>query len=163
LTFVCHSCGKTHDELPLDIGFDYPDLYFDVPKEERASRVFHNADYCVIDRQHHFVRGYVPIPILGAQPPRDFFRWGVWVSLSQKSFENYISLQGLEVPKDTSYFGWLCNRISEYPDEPLKCDVFPQEKLRPRIRIQRCDHPLYREQTEGIPLQRVHDLVMQRG
>lgn len=162
MAFVCHTCGRTHDELPLDVGFDYPDPYFDVPEAERKTRVCHNPDACVVDDKAFFVRGYIAIPIIGGQPPRDFFRWGVWVSLSEKSFRHYAALQGQEIPEGTAYFGWLCNRINEYPDEPLKCDVFPQETLRPRVRIQPCDHPLHREQAEGITLQRVHDLVSPR-
>jgi hypothetical protein len=160
LTFVCHACGKVHDDLPFDFGFRYPDPYFGVAESERESRIVLNADICVIDGKEFYVRGYIPIPIRDEQPPRDQFRWGVWVSLSKKSFDNYLSFSGQTIPDGTRYFGWLCNRIAGYPEtQGLKCDVFPQRDLRPIVRLQACDHPLYREQSEGVTLKRVHDFI----
>jgi len=66
-------------------GADAPLSYYDIPKEERASRCDLGTDDCVIDEESFFVRGCIEIPVHGQEEP---FSWGAWVSLSRPSFES---------------------------------------------------------------------------
>jgi hypothetical protein len=57
------------------------------------------------DGEHLFIRVCLEVPIHGVSEP---FIWGVWVSLSRKSFDRYV--ETCDAPDtDDDYFGWLCN------------------------------------------------------
>ena len=74
MTYRCETCGQTHDGLP-DLGFRWPDPYFDVPESERATRVKGNSDTCAIDDEAFYIRGVILMPLLGTS---DHFGLGVW-------------------------------------------------------------------------------------
>jgi hypothetical protein len=73
--FLCSSCGKWHDELPLDFGADAPDLVSEIPPPEYEARVVGNSDFFVIDNQYYFAHGIIEIPILESEQS---FNWGVF-------------------------------------------------------------------------------------
>ncbi|HKQ75597.1 MAG TPA: DUF2199 domain-containing protein [Blastocatellia bacterium] len=67
-----------------------------------------------IDNQHYFVRGCIEIPVLNGPGP---LIWGVWISLSEKSFEKMSELwetAGREC--EPPYFGWLSTSLPGYPE-----------------------------------------------
>lgn len=43
----------------------------------------------------------------------EFFFWGVWVLLSEKSFNCYVEIYDDLVEGD-GFFGWVCNEILVY-------------------------------------------------
>ena len=157
--FICGTCGKFHAELPMDFAVETPYPYLVIPAEERKARCYLTSDVCVIDDKEFYIRGCLEIPVIDGPRP---FAWGVWVSLSEKSFKRVIELwdyDGRE--KEPPFFGWLCTRLPLYPDTGLlKTHVHlrPLNK-RPFIELEPTDHPLAVEQRNGITMARVREIA----
>ena len=117
-------------------------------------------DLCEIahtDNTDYFARAVLELPIHGVEDP---FVWGVWVSLSQKSFEKYTSTWGEHEDSD-SYFGWFSNRLPFYPDTiNLKTNVRPRNGgLRPLIELQPSNHPLAVHFQNGMTIQEAQQIA----
>jgi len=156
--WTCSCCGKQYDDLPLDVGLLAPDPWLDLTEAERESRGKLDSDICTIDT-HNFVRGCLEVPVIDHQ---DVFVWGVWVSVSDKSFATILNLWNAEIRDDQPpMFAWLCNTIGGYPQTfGLKTHLYLRnDGQRPFIRLEPTDHPLAREQREGITLSRVEEIV----
>jgi hypothetical protein len=155
--FKCQTCGELHQGVP-SFGWDFPSQYLDIPPDERASRCELNSEACVIDGQWHFVRGCLEIDVLNSE---EVFSWGVWVSLSDASFQQLVRQQA---PRSAGpFFGWLCTHIWVYPDTlNLKTLVHIRDQgRRPLIELEPTDHPLAVEQRSGITAQRVAEIYAQ--
>jgi hypothetical protein len=155
----CNRCGEEHVGLPHDWAYDSP-VYWD---GGRAADDFLTEDLCRWTdddgKPGYFIRGVLSIPVRGG---RDDFRYGIWSSLSEQSFERVVELW--EDPSriaESPYFGWLSNSIPGYPETlNLPLDVVTDElNLRPRLVLHPGEHPLVREQREGIPVARVRELA----
>ncbi len=113
-----------HEGSP-SFGFRAPDPYLEQPKEvQDAGRL--TSDLCEYegeDGAHFFVRGSLEVPIHGISEP---FLWGVWTSLSERSYRRY--LETCDNPDSTDrFFGWLCNYLPYYPTTyALKTHVHPR-------------------------------------
>lgn len=156
MSYQCQICGETHEGLP-DIGFQWPDPYFGVPESERELRIRSTADTCVIDQEDHFIRGVILVPVRGENHN---FGLGVWVSQKRENFETY--LDNPDSPDIGPFFGWLSNRIPFYERDTwaLKAMArFQGDNRRPLIEIEPSDHPLYRDCSEGITLDRAWQYV----
>lgn len=157
--FACATCGEYHDELPLCFGADYPDYYFSVPPLEREERIEYSTDWCVVDEQHFFIRGRIEIPVHGSDEP---FCWNVWTTLSE---DNFIRCQEVwhdpERVNEPPYFGWLQTTIPEYPETlNIRTLVHTQPVgTIPRVKVIEESHQLTLDQQQGIPLDRVIELV----
>ena len=86
--------------------------------------------------------------------------WGVWVSLSQKSFDRYVETYDRPDTSE-SYFGWLCNYLPYYEKTyALKTRVHPREgNDRPFIVLEKTDHPLSVDFHEGISIGRAQEIA----
>ena len=98
------------------------------------------------------------MPIEGRDDP---FVYGVWSSLSRQSFERIYDLW--DDPRRTGeppYFGWLSNELPGYPETlNLPVDVVTAELgLRPELLLRDGEHPLIKEQREGITFERAVEL-----
>jgi hypothetical protein len=156
-SFVCSACGETHQGMP-SFGARAPASYFAIPEAERAARCRLGTDDCVIDESTFFVLGCLDIPVHGESEP---FSWGVWVSLSRSSYEQWQWTYEAEKRSHIGpFFGWLNATLKPYPDTMnLKTRVHLRDgKLRPFIELEPSDHPLYLEQRDGIPVARVAEL-----
>lgn len=80
----CEICNCDLGDIPLCFGSSSPATLMVAP-EDYDQRVQENADQCIIDNKHYFIRGHIEIPVLGTN---DIFIWSVWVSLSEQSFEH---------------------------------------------------------------------------
>ena len=155
--FKCVSCSEWHEGVP-GFGWSTPLVYYAIPEAERSTRVELTEDTCIVDGKHFFVKGCIEIPVHGADEP---FVWGVWVSLSQRNFEQFV---GLFDRKDRAqygpYFGWLSAYFTVYPDaEALKTTVHLRDDgMRPYIELQSTDHPLAIEQRDGISVDRLAEI-----
>ena len=159
--FHCSTCGKFHEGLPLDFGARFPEYYFEVPEYEREARIVENEDFCVVDNEFFFIRGCIEIPILDQD---DFFIWGVWCSLSEKSFDRVMELAEAEdVENEPPFFGWLNTSLplEVYPETlSLKTNVYLRNNnLRPFVEIQPTEHPLAVEQQNGVSIKRVREIA----
>jgi hypothetical protein len=156
MSYRCHACSKTHKGLP-DIAADKPDHWWGVPEAERASRIQLTEDMCILDNEHFFIRGALPIPILDR---RQSFAFGVWVSQKRENFDTY--LENFESDQIGPFFGWLCTNIRYYPVKTLQLKArahFRGGKLRPVIELEPTDHPLAVDQREGITLAKAWEIV----
>lgn len=157
--FLCSCCGAVHRGMPA-FGADAPLNYYAVPREDRATRCALSTDSCIIDDQSYFVRGCIEIPVQGEDEP---FSWGVWVSLSEASFKQWLELYPEERRSHVGpFFGWLNAYLKPYPETmDLKTRVHLRDGgIRPFIELQPTDHPLAVEQREGISAARVEELYM---
>ena len=157
--FICGTCGKFHAELPMDFAADTPHPYLTIPTEERKARCYLTSDVCVIDGKEFYIRGCLEIPVIDG--PRSFV-WGVWVSLSEKSFKRFIELWDYNGrAQEPPYFGWLCTGIPIYPKTlglKTQVQIRPLNK-RPFIELEPTDHPLAVEQRNGITMARVREIA----
>jgi hypothetical protein len=163
LGFVCSFCGEHHDEQMLDIRLQFPDPVFELAEEERASRADFGDDAGVLDPDssspRFFVRGLLQLPILGLN---DFFAYGAWVELDERSFGRIGDLwwdsHGSDEPP---FLGRLANELEPYvATAGLDCQLQLRDVKRvPSITVRPADHPLSADQVSGITLQRVHELA----
>ena len=155
--FFCSGCGQVHRGMPaLDAAA--PLSYYSVPEDEREARCQLDSDACVIDETEYYVRGCLEIPVKGETEP---FSWGVWVSLSEKSFKQWVAYYESEKRSHIGpFFGWLNAALKPYPDTvSLKTHVHLRDGfIRPFVELEPTDHPLAVEQREGISVERVAQL-----
>lgn len=156
----CSICRREHDIQHAEVAFGLPDAYFDVPEVERAARCYanaeSNADFCVIQPSHFFIRCRLEINVIGREQP---FGFGAWAEVSEQHMRRYAELwadpqQGLEPP----FAGTLANRLRGYDMETLGTPVEIQLTSltqRPKLRIADSSHPLAREVAEGLSVERV--------
>ncbi|HHK5570627.1 DUF2199 domain-containing protein [Neisseria lactamica] len=151
--YTCTSCGENHEEMPA-IGFTAPDPYNQLSEEERiAYQAECDSDFCIIrypDQTDRFIRAVLLIPIIGHQ---ETLEYGVWVSVSEKSFNDYQS-HFHDNPENAVYFGMICNRLPPYESDTfgLHCNVVTQsDNRRPLLQLhQGSEHPLVRDFYHGI-------------
>ncbi len=159
--FICHVCGRHHAELPMDFGADAPSAYYAIPADELEARCELTADLCVIDANEFFIRGCLEIPVVDGSRP---FVWGVWTSLSERSFTRLGEIwerPGRE--SEPPFFGWLCTSLPLYPETLLlKTQIHTRPVgQRPYVELEPTDHPLAVEQRSGITMDRVREIVGQ--
>jgi len=157
--FTCSSCGEVHRGMPA-FGNSAPLSYFVIPQEERNSRCKLTENDCVIDGDSYFIQGCIEIPVHGETEP---FSWGVWVSLSETSYQQWLKCFRLNKRSNIKpFFGWLDAWLKPYPDTmDLKTRVHLRDGgIRPFIELEPTDHPLAVEQREGISIQRVTELYI---
>ena len=156
----CKICNCDLGEVPMCFGSDSPAAVI-VPPEEFDERVAENADQCIVDGEHYFVRGHIEIPVTGSNK---IFIWSVWVSLSEASFEHMSEHWEADGRENCEpYFGWLLTSLPCYPETlHLKTSVQSQPVGQvPLISIEPTEHPLSIEQQSGITMERVHEIVHQ--
>jgi hypothetical protein len=151
--FTCSCCGQVHEGSP-SFGYKAPMHYDQLSDEDKESIATLSDDLCKIEHPEgtdYFARVILELPIHGVEEP---FLWGVWVSLSQESFETYTASWGTNNESD-SYFGWFSNRLPYYPDTiNLKTNVRPRNGgSRPHIELQACDHLLADHFHNGLTVE----------
>jgi len=151
--YKCSKCEKWHVGFP-DIGYASPYYASSIPEAERSKRLFLTGDLCIIDDQDFFIRCILLLPVQGIP---DTFGWGVWSTLSEANFLRYRQHYDEYMGNWPPMFGYLSNRLPDYPDTlNLHLSVQPQEKgARPRATLEPSDHPLSLEQKNGIALENV--------
>ncbi|MBR0896963.1 DUF2199 domain-containing protein [Bradyrhizobium tropiciagri] len=155
--FKCASCDEWHEGMP-GFGAEAPLYFYSLPDDERAGRCVLDADTCIVDQKYFFVRGSLEIPVHGEDEP---FIWGVWVSLSEQRFREFVACLGLaERAHVGPFFGWLSAEIDMYPStENLKTHLHLRDNgVRPYIELEPTNHPLAVEQREGITVDRVAEI-----
>ena len=156
--YLCATCGQMHEGPVLAFGSAAPVLYDQISEPERRARAELSSGMCVIDGDHFFVLGNIELPILGTE---EIFVWSAWVSLSEQSIRRMVELwerPGRET--EPPFFGWLSSSLPTYPSTlHLKTNIHTRPVgVRPLIRLEPTDHPLAREQREGITWERVLEI-----
>lgn len=152
LKYNCSTCGEFHDELPA-IGFKTP-YYFDIlSAEDKINIAEVSSDFCVIthpEQTDRFIRGVLTIQINDACENLDY---GIWVSLSEQSFNDYRDNYDLDYPGKI-YFGTICNEIGGYESTlGLHVNVTTMSKgIRPEITPHQSEHQLVEDWEKGISI-----------
>lgn len=140
-----------------------PDQYACLSEEQRAAMGKISSDFCTITHEEgidYFIRAVLEVPIHGVEDP---FLWGVWVSLSEKSFTRYVETYDAPVEGE-GFFGWVCNSIPAYPYERSRAaDVVVQlGGQRPKVVLHRGDpedDSLVIDQVHGISVSRAQQIA----
>ncbi len=111
MPYTCKQCGQTHDELPA-IGFDAPHYYYTLTDEDRKKHVRKlTSDLCILAYEHqtdYFIRTVLKQKITGHDAQLDY---GVWVSVSETSFNDYTGHPNAAGHK---YMGYLSTWLPDY-------------------------------------------------
>ena len=158
--YRCRSCGEWHDELPLAFHVEAPAAWSpDLAADEDS---WLEAELCVVEGEHFFIRGLIRIPVVDAE--RDF-EWGVWTSLSRDNFARTLEIWDREGREgEEPMFGWLMADLPTYEPPTLNLKTMVHTRplgLRPLVVLEPTDHPLAVEQREGITLARVQAIAEQ--
>jgi hypothetical protein len=160
-TIRCAECGKEHDLSEIEPTYWRPDAFLALSESERAARVKHTKDYCIIypvdatGLPRCFVRGVLPVVIRGQS---EDLAWGLWVEMRPTEFDRVWNLwddphQDREPPLTC----WIANQIKRYPDTRGLPSSLQLESpaMRPTIRLAPgLEHPFAREVADGVDLPR---------
>jgi hypothetical protein len=159
--FDCTICGEHHEVLPLSFSIKAPKAALAIPADEWEQRVVITADQCVVDGKTFFLRGRIPVPVIGLEEP---FIWGIWAEVSPKDFIRTIELWKVEGREAQQPFpGWIDSEIPIFGDTiNLEVDVWTQPVgRRPHFLMADQDHPLALEQRHGITMRRAEEIAEQ--
>ena len=162
--YICKCCGKEIDEWP-SLTFNSPDNYTVLSEEDKENIAMISDDMCVIqhpDQVDRFARVTLTQKVTDHCTDLDY---GLWVSLSEKSFDDYYDNYNNENHVVT-YFGWLCNDIWDYEfDKSIPMTIYTQPGNRRPIAVPHddFDHPFVRDYYNGITKaeaeKRIHALL----
>jgi hypothetical protein len=161
----CAICGEEADLLAMEPSYGRPEAYFEVPADQREYLTNFSADDGRIrnaddTERRHFLRVLLSIPIRGEG--RDV-AWGVWVEVSRPDWERAYELwDDPKQAKEPPFPATLANALRGYEGTlglrgrvrltgPKTPPVF---ELDPAV-----NHPLAREQREGVFPERVVEWV----
>ena len=152
MEYKCEKCGEIHEGWPA-IAFKTPDSYDALSGADRQKYVKEiNDDFCVIeyeDQTDRFIRCVLYQTVIDNC---EDLHYGIWVSLSEKSFDDY-NAHFSSSDYESTYFGYLSSQIPEYEYmESIRTDVVYTGKNRPEVIPQsgQMDNPFVRDYYEGI-------------
>lgn len=156
--YHCGRCGRWHDELPFSYHAAAPAYWSAQLEDDPESEL--GEEQCVIRGEHFFVRGLIRLPVRDLDSD---FEWGVWVSLSRENFLRTSELWTQDGRENAPpMFGWVSSELPVYATSTLNLEsnVHTQPVgLRPLIELQPTDHPLARQQREGITRDQVEEFA----
>lgn len=152
MLYTCSVCGQAHEGFPA-LGFNASYFYHNLSETEKEKIAELSDDFCIIhhpDQTNHFIRVVLNQKIIDFPETLQF---GVWVSLNEKSFndykEHYNSTDHL-----ATYFGYLCNQLPDYENTlSIRANVqTAADNNRPEIfpHDDQMDNPFVRDYFEGI-------------
>jgi hypothetical protein len=161
----CATCGEEADLLAMEPSYGRPDAYFEVPKDQREYLTNFSKDDGRIrntddSERRYFLRVLLSVAIRGEE--RDV-AWGVWVEVSSADWERAYDLwddpnQGKEPPFPAT----LANALKGYEGTlglPGRVRL-TSPTTAPEFEFDASvDHPLAREQREGVDPARVIEWV----
>jgi hypothetical protein len=150
--WTCTCCGEVMTGLPMDLHFEAP-VDFSLLDRKSRKRSHIDTDFCEVNLSdgstQRYVRALLPLPVPQLE---DEFRFGVWVSVSEKSWTVYREGFATGHYSEAGCFGYLMHDIPDFEgSELLQCDVwFQPDGLRPVIELHHVDHPLVEAQQNGV-------------
>ncbi len=161
----CATCGEEKDLLAMEPSYGRPDAYYEVPKEQREYLTNFSQDDGRIrnaddTERRHFLRAVLCVPIRGE---KNDCAWGVWVEVSGPDWERAYELwEDPNQAKEPPFRGTLANALRGYDGTVglpghvrlTGAKSAPLFELDPSL-----DHPLAREQREGVDPARVVEWV----
>jgi Uncharacterized protein conserved in bacteria len=86
--YICTNCGQEHEDWPA-LAFSSPSHFNDLSEEEKKSMGQLSSDFCIINYPEEiarFIRCTMAIKVIDHC---EELQYGIWISLSEKSFEDY--------------------------------------------------------------------------
>lgn len=152
MKYKCEICGNEHEDYPA-LAYNSPDNYYWLTDEEKIEfNATLDSDFCTIeypDQTDRFIRG---VFIQEVNYHCDNLEYGLWVTLSEQSFNNYKENYKNE-NHETQYFGWLASSIPQYNfEESIPTTVVTQKgNQRPQIFPHKdFNHPFVKDFYNGI-------------
>lgn len=153
----CSCCGEERIGLPMDMMFGEPVDWDSLDAATLAASTL-DDDFCEVrystGEVDRFIRCLLPLPVpkMGSE-----FRFGVWMSVSECSWDIYTEGFVTGFYAAEGCFGYLMHDVPEFPGSMLlNADVtFQPDRLRPRVTLHEIDHPLYLAQMNGIEPARI--------
>ncbi len=152
IKYTCSICGKVHEEWPA-LSYIAPTSYDVLHNEDKKNIGKLDADFCVVthsEQTDRFIRCTLTQKVIDHCEDLEY---GLWVSLSEKSFQDYTDNFDNE-NHETTYFGWLSNNLLDYDfnGESIPTTVFTRTgNNRPEIvPHQDFDHPFVKDYYNGI-------------
>lgn len=152
MLYTCSVCGQVHEGFPA-LGYDAPYFYHNLTETEKEEIAELSDDFCVI---RHSTQTDRFIRVLLNQKIIDFpemLQYGVWVSLSEKSFNDYKEHFN-STDHLTTYFGYLSSQLPVYENTlSIRTNVqTAADNKRPEIfpHDDQMDNPFVRDYFEGI-------------
>lgn len=111
MKYICECCGEEKEDWPA-LAYDSPYFYSTLSEKEMENAEL-TSDLCIVETpeyKHRFVRAVL------VQEVNDDCRdleYGVWVSLSENSFTEYVENYDNKEFK-AEYFGWLSTYLPDY-------------------------------------------------
>ncbi len=151
IKYTCSCCGKEHEDWPA-LTYISPSSYDNLSVEEKQLKGELTTDFCIIrhkDQTDRFIRCTLTQKVIDHC---ENLEYGLWVSLSEKSFQDYSENFNNE-NHETTYFGWLNNHLPEYEfTESIPTTVCTRTgNQRPEIiPHEDFDHPFVYDYYNGI-------------
>jgi hypothetical protein len=160
--FVCSVCGEAHEGELRDIRMTLPEPVYRLGDEERERQSWVGEDSALLrdaDRERHFVRGLLQLPIGDAD---EYFGYGVWVEVAPDDFETLGRLwHDPEGWRHEPFAGRLANEVAPYRDTvglPVQLRLRDVDLL-PTVELEDAEHPLSHDQRTGISDHHAHELA----
>jgi hypothetical protein len=151
---TCSTCGQTHEEWPA-LAFISPDNYDMLSEEDKQNIGELNSDFCVINHPEQIDRFIRTTLFQKVVDHCEELNYGLWVSLSEKSFSDYNENFNNE-DHEVQYFGWLSNDIPGYDfEESIPMTVYTSKGNSRPVIIPHSDfdHPFVKDYYNGISKQ----------
>lgn len=151
IKYKCSCCGEEHEEWPA-LSYISPNNYDNLSDDDKKEIGELSSDFCIIRHPHQtdrFIRCTLTQKVIDHCEDLEY---GLWVSLSEKSFLDYSENYNNE-NHETKYFGWLCNDLPDYTfDESIPTTVFTRTgNQRPEIvPHENFEHPFVHDYYNGI-------------
>ncbi|WP_109576935.1 DUF2199 domain-containing protein [Aminobacter sp. AP02] len=148
----CSCCSEEHVGLPMDMMFGEPVDWDALDAAARTASTL-DDDFCEVRHStgevDRFIRCLLPLPVPKMATE---FRLGVWMSVSERSWDIYREGFVSGAYAEDGCFGYLMHDVPEFPGSLLlNADVwFQPGRLRPRVALHETHHPLYLAQCVGI-------------
>ena len=152
IKYICSCCGKEHEEWPA-LVYISPTNYDTLSDEDKKNIGELDTDFCIIthsDQTDRFIRCTLTQKVIDHCEDLEY---GLWVSLSDKSFQDYSDNFNNE-NHETKYFGWLSNDLPDYDfsEGSIPTTAYTRTgNSRPEIvPHQDFDHPFVNDYYNGI-------------
>jgi hypothetical protein len=147
----CASCGRVHADM--EISHNFPDSLGTMSRWQWRHRVRDDGDELLLDGRRRFVRGLLPVPVIGADDP---YRFGAWAErLDPARGTRDIDGNDAEQRLQRGARGMLANDLLFLPHSTLGLEVSVRQRSdgqRPEFVLDaENDHPLATLQRGGMP------------
>ncbi len=160
IRYRCPSCARKHDGLPA-LAYGRPDAIFNLGTDEQKARAVTASDLCILDDERYFVRCVLQIGVAGSESS---FEYGPWVEVDVRTFSRYaIHCNTGQDPGWKVADGRLANAFPANTEGTLgvacRIRLSEEPRQRPTVEITDKQHPLFREQRDGISMARAIEIV----